>query len=458
MRFKILHTNDIHSRFENFAKISTKIKELKDDNTLILDAGDFHDFKDIMLQGTKGIAGAKLLLEAGYEAIVIGNNEGFEELEILEPMVNSTSIPFLSCNLVDINHKTIKGIKRSIIITKGGVRFLIIGSTPSYSIFFNLFGLDVLDYKEEISKEINDNKGKYDVCILLSHLGLIEDTDIASTMEGIDIIINGHSHKLMTEPLIINNTVLHMSGCYGENLGVLEFDYDGKLSNFKGENINIEKEKMDKEIVQIIEENKKIAIDNLSTPLYNINLDMWHDVVEENPITNLLADGIKDVLNTDIAIINSGILNSGIKKGQVSFKKLIEICPSPLNPTYMKIKGKYIKAALEKSLDPEICYLDGKGSGYRGRFLGRLHVSGAIIEHNNKNIKRIIINGKELEEEKYYTVATSDYLQRGTGYEDLAKNMEESYRPEYLRITLRDYLSKEDYLKKSYINRWINID
>ena len=54
MRFKILHTNDVHSRFENFARITTKIKELKDQNTLILDAGDYHDFKDVMLQGTRG--------------------------------------------------------------------------------------------------------------------------------------------------------------------------------------------------------------------------------------------------------------------------------------------------------------------------------------------------------------------------------------------------------------------
>ena len=84
MRFKILHTNDVHSRFENFARITTKIKELKDENTLILDAGDYHDFKDVMLQGTMGKAGPELLLEAGYDAIVIGNNEGFEGLEILD--------------------------------------------------------------------------------------------------------------------------------------------------------------------------------------------------------------------------------------------------------------------------------------------------------------------------------------------------------------------------------------
>lgn len=148
MRFKILHTNDIHSRFENFARITTKIKELKDENTLILDAGDYHDFKDVMLQGTAGKAGSELLLEAGYEAIAIGNNEGFEGLEILNSMVNCERIPFLSCNLVHLNGSSIQEIKRSIIVTKSDVRFLIIGASPNYKTFFHLLGMDTLNYKE----------------------------------------------------------------------------------------------------------------------------------------------------------------------------------------------------------------------------------------------------------------------------------------------------------------------
>lgn len=53
MRFTILHTNDIHSRFENLAKISTKINELRDENTLVIDAGDF---MRVELQGTMGRA------------------------------------------------------------------------------------------------------------------------------------------------------------------------------------------------------------------------------------------------------------------------------------------------------------------------------------------------------------------------------------------------------------------
>ena len=455
MRFKILHTNDVHSRFENFAKITTKIKELKDGNTLILDAGDYHDFKDVMLQGTMGRAGGELLLEAGYEAIAIGNNEAFESLETLNAMINNNKVPFLSCNLVKLDGSKISGVKGSIIINKSGVRFLIIGTSPNYTTFLNLLGMNSIDYKEQIEKEMSDNKGKYDVCILLSHLGLIEDTDIANTMEGIDIIIDGHSHKLMEEPMLIKNTIIHMSGCYGENLGLLEFDYNGSLSNINGININVKDVEMDTNILSLIKKNRKIANDILGAPLYSINRDMWHDVVEENPITNLLADAIRDLLKCDIGLINSGIMNSGIRKGEVSFKKLIEICPSPLNPTYMEIQGRYIREALEESLDPEVCYKDGAGSGFRGKFLGKLHISGAIIEHDTSRINKIIINGEELDEEKYYSVATSDYLQRGTGYKTLENNINVRYNPEYLRITLRDYLNKEDFLNNSYIDRWI---
>lgn len=123
----------------------------------------------------------------------------------------------------------------------------------------------------------------------------------------------------------------------------------------------------------------------------------------------------------------------------------------------MEIQGKYIKEALQQSLDTESCYHEGKGSGFRGRFLGRIHISGGSILHDGNNIVKIIINGQELEEEKYYNVATSDYLQRGTGYIDLINNKNEKYKAEYIRMVLRDYLCKDEFLNKAYIDRWIRV-
>lgn len=464
MRIRILHTNDIHSRLENFAKITTKIKELRDENTLVLDAGDFHDFMRIELQGTKGRAGSELLNEAGYDCIAIGNNEGFEGIEILENISESRATKFLSCNLYKLDSfkgelNSIKGIQRSVIIQRSGIRFLIIGTSPygSYNEFNNLLNMHSTDAISEIKKEICLNKGKYDLCILLSHCGMREDTEIANSVQGIDIIINGHSHILMEKPEVINNTIIHMSGAYGEHIGLLDIEYDGVINSFEGKNINVGDSEEDTIIINKIKCNKNLAIKNLSKSMYEIEYDLWHDVVEENPITNLLADALKDLLNCEIGIINSGVLNGGIKKGKVSKKKLLEICPSPLNPTIIEIKGKHIIEAFREAIDVEYCMSDGKGSGFRGKYVGRLHISGGYIEYSDTGVEKIYINNLEIDEERVYKVASSDYLQRGTAYRSLNYNKLIKYNPEYLRDTLKDYLRKEEFVVKAIKDRYVKI-
>jgi 2',3'-cyclic-nucleotide 2'-phosphodiesterase (5'-nucleotidase family) len=207
--------------------------------------------------------------------------------------------------------------------------------------------------------------------------------------------------------------------------------------------------------LDIIKKNKEKAIDKLSESFCKVERDIWHDVVEENPMTNLLADALRDVFECDMGIINSGVILGGIKNGNVSRKKIIELCPSPLNPTSFEIQGKDIWEALQQSLDTDYCYADGKGAGFRGKYLGRLHVSNTVIEHNGRNINNIYINGQVIISEKWYTVASSDYLQRGTGYSTLANNKNVKYKKEFLRDIIQEYLVKEDFIEKAFIDRWI---
>lgn len=98
MKLKIIHTNDVHSNYENFARASL-INELKNENTLILDGGDFADFKSIELQGTRGVAALELLQSTGYDALTIGNNEMFNGMDTLEHMATTSPLPFISNNL-----------------------------------------------------------------------------------------------------------------------------------------------------------------------------------------------------------------------------------------------------------------------------------------------------------------------------------------------------------------------
>lgn len=456
MRLTILHTNDIHSNFENFSKIVTKINELMDGNTLLLDAGDFADFKRIELQGTDGMAATELLEYAGYDALTIGNNETFNGIEVLENMASNRKLPYLSCNISTMTNKSIEGVKKSVIINKFGLRILIIGASPDIGPFYEINGMVAKDFIETIKGEIDSNEGNYDICILLSHLGMTKDRIVAAEFKEIDIIIGGHLHILMDEPEVINGTIIFTSGAQGENLGVLNVEViDNKVQLIEGRNINVTMCEPSEDIIDLVKQNKEKAIDKLSSPLFTIDRDIFHDIVEENPMTNLLADGLRDLLQCDFAIINSGVINGGIRRGNVSLKKILELCPSPLNPTTFKIQGKHIYEALQNSLDTDYCYDDGKGPGFRGKYVGRLHISNGTIEYDGRNISKVSINGESLDSEKWYKVATSDYLQRGSGYPSFISNKDVEYNSGYLRDVIEEYLEKEEYVEKAFVDRWI---
>ncbi|WP_242985429.1 bifunctional metallophosphatase/5'-nucleotidase [Vallitalea okinawensis] len=457
---KILHTNDIHSNYENFAKVVTLIKKYADSDTIILDAGDFADFKRLEVLGTRGCAANELLDYAGYDAMTVGNNETFNGKETLSYMSSKSTVPYLSANLYHEGLvEELEGLNRYVILEKVGKRFLIFGLSPNLNTFFELEGLEAKNYHRAIRDVLDQEEGSYDFCILLSHVGLVNDQEIAEKFDEIDIIIGGHSHDLMDEAEDVNGTLLHMSGHYGEHLGMMTIDInDDRLLLESAENISIKGVGADEGIVSLLKDNKERAIEYMSKPLYTIEEDLWHDVMEENPISNLLADALYDLIDCDVAFINSGVINGGIRKGVVNDKKLLEICPSPLNPTYFEIQGKYLREAFELSMEADTCMADGQGPGFRGKYVGKLHISNGYIEYVDRKLIQIYIGNEVLQEDRWYRVATSDYLHRGTGYQPLSNNRNVVYNLEFLRDTLRDYLCKPDFIIKSYRDRWIKLD
>jgi 5'-nucleotidase len=455
MNLKIIHTNDLHSHFENFSRAASLIRKLKDEKTLVLDGGDFADFKSIELQGTRGLAAVELLESAGYDALTIGNNETFNGVDTLEYMATASPFPFISNNLRRKDHTAIQGVVTSTIIEKNGLRVFITGSSPDLGDFNDGLGVHIRSYKEALVEEIRKHKGLYDVCLVLNHVGTIADDVLAEEVDGIDVIISSHDHQLYPKAKIINGTILNSAGCYGEYLGILELNVKsgGEVDLVHSETLATKEAVEDEEILSILKRNKEKAVNSLSQPLYPLQASLWHDVVEENPISNLIADGLKDMLNADIGVINSGIVNAGAFD-YLSNKKLIEICPSPLNPTSFEIQGKDLRKALEESLDAQVCLADGRGPGFRGRFVGRLHVSGVKIEYQGNVITHISLGEEPLEEEKWYKVASSDYLQRGSGYQSLANNKNEKYLPEEIKDVIRLYADNPEFIERSLNNRW----
>lgn len=454
MRLKIIHTNDVHSNFDNFARAATLIKQLKDSDSIVLDGGDFADFKSIELQGTKGMAALELLEYVGYDALTIGNNEMFNGVDTLQFMASTSTLPFISNNLLKKDRSKLEGVVKSAIIEKNGLRILITGSSPDLDVFNDGLGVHMVAFKESIKDEIKRNEGRYDLCILLSHIGTFEDEPLTSEIPEIDVIISAHDHQLYPSAKIVNGIIMNSAGNFAEHVGVVELEItDGRVKLIHSENLPTADHEMDEGVLRILKENKVRAIEVLSEPLYNLSSPLWHDVIEENPISNLIADGLRDQLGCDIGLINSGIVSAGAFDF-ISKKKLIEICPSPLNPTSFKVKGASLREAFEQSMDVQACLADGRGPGFRGRFVGRLHVSGADVIHDGKRILDIIIGSEPLDDEKWYSVASSDYLQRGSGYPALANNRNVVYRPEEIKDIIREYAALPKFVESSMVNRW----
>ena len=255
VKITILHTNDVHSQIDPFplnhnrfpdrggfarrARIFDEIRAVNP-NTLIFDAGD-------IFQGTpyfnffQGELELKLMKEMGYNAATIGNHEFDAGLDTLRKNILKTNFQFIISNYDFINTE-LEGITTPYkIYRKEGVKIGVFG------LGIELRGLVNPDlYKEtkyydpvEISYEmvkVLKNEKKCDLIICVSHLGheyssnKISDTKLAQLTSGIDLIIGGHTHTFLKEPLIIknknnDNVIINQVGSGGVYLGRIDFNF-----------------------------------------------------------------------------------------------------------------------------------------------------------------------------------------------------------------------------------------
>ena len=454
-RFNILHTNDVHSYIDEYYSLALQMRQLKDENTFYFDAGDFCDFMAPEMMGTSGVFGIELLKMQDCDALCIGNNEGNGGYENLDVFCQS-GLPVLSCNLHS-NSKKVLHNKKSIIAEKNGIRFLIIGVSPdkTYNDFFDLMGIHADDAENAIQNEIEANKGKYDLCILISHLGIERDRQIAKENQAINIIIGGHSHTWMEKCEKVGNCYIHQAGNFAMGFGYCSFEYENKQLHLLHSEIIMNHHEEDQNRKKIYDQLRTNAINILKQPMYELSDELDHSLMEENTITNLVTDALYDQFECDCALLSSGHFEHGLNSGLVSQWDILTASPSHLNPTKIKLKGSQILEALKMSLDKQYCQSTAKGPGFRGHYNGFLCVSHMKVIVKEKQIDQVMINDQLLEEKRDYVVCTSDFLQRGSSYPPLKSNRDVAYRAEMLRNLLEDVIQNENKIKVAKTNRWI---
>lgn len=263
-RLVILHTNDVHSRLEPFPMDGSRNQGLggvaarmqlindirnKEEHVLLLDAGD-------IFQGTpyfnlyKGEPEIKAMTRMGYDACTMGNHDFDAGLENFAAQLNHASFPVLLCNYdftgtamegKTLPYKVYKKGRLKIGVT--GVGIELNGLVPD-----NLYGktqyLDPVSNLNTTADYLKTNKD-CDMVICLSHLGYqykenpnrICDVILAKESMHVDLIIGGHTHTFLNEPLVVKNkkgsdVVINQVGWAGLQLGYLAYEFlPGKKKN-----------------------------------------------------------------------------------------------------------------------------------------------------------------------------------------------------------------------------------
>lgn len=471
IRLRVLHTNDIHSHFEQMPRIASIIGRLRqeagEEQTLSLDIGDHIDRMRPETEGTGGLANIALLNAIGYDAVTLGNNEG---LTCTPDVLNELYGKHLRSKAVIANLRDAEtGSLPSwaspyAIFHKSGIQIGLIGVTACFPDFYRLLGWDVTDPFEAISLLAAELRPKVDVLIVMSHLGLRNDERMAAEIPGIDLILGGHTHHLLEDPIRSGRTLICAAGKFGQYVGVVDLELDAvskRLLHAEGGVKAVAGFEEEESIRLQIETFAVMAKASLDREVVRLDCDLGVDWYGESRLGNLLAAGLRDWVGAEIGLVNAGQLLGGLPQGSVSAGTLLELCPSPINPCRMKLSGAQLLKALEESLLPEFIHKPLHGFGFRGKVLGTLCVDGMTIEYDPESepysrILAVRVGTETLELNRLYTVGTIDMFTFGIGYLSIAEGLEpEFFLPEFLRDVLLKELHDAKAMKDSNRKRWV---
>lgn len=476
----IMHINDTHANLGNAAKRVTAVKEVRaaKPDALLLDAGDvfsgtlyFNEF-----QGQADLAIMNLL---NVDAMTFGNHEfdlgsSAEGHKALKEFIEAANFPFVSSNVdfskddkftglfnTKISKKAEPGnIYTGIVKEIDGEKVGIFGLTTAETAAISSPGsIAFSNYIAEAEKMVAEfEKMGIDKVIALTHIGYDDsaavdnDLTLAKEVEGIDVIVGGHSHTQLDEPVIVNAdaepTIIVQAYQYSNYLGTLDvqFDENGVVVAHEGELIKIDDKAEDAEAAAIIApytaKIKEVQTEEIGVTLENALLtprtsDPGNTTGvsvrnSETILGNLITDGMlkkakeyKKDGNVIMAFQNGGGIRASIDAGPVTVGEVITVLPFGNTLATMVLTGAELKQTFEISIN--------KAPGESGGFL---HVAGAKVEYDSSKPvgKRVVSISYEnadgtytaIESSKTYTVATNAFTAKGgDGYDVLKKAYEE---------------------------------
>lgn len=447
----ILHTNDVHGAIAGYAYI-TALKadyEAKGAEVILVDAGDYSQGTSYV-SVTKGLDAIEMMNAAGYDVVTLGNHEFDYGYTQLKDNMTKAKFKVLCADVFNADGTPIFDANYTY-TTKSGVKVGFFGmETPETQTKANPTKIKGLTFatNDAFTKAAADQVEALkdaDVVICLAHLGVdgeskpYRSTDLYAAVKGIDFIIDGHSHTVMTKGE--NGEPIQSTGTAFANIGVIVIDdatkkiesnslFEIKEDTAKDATVAAAAQKIidriDKEYGAVFAKSE-VVLNGAKAPNGNRDSETNNgDLITDAMVWKILQD--KESLTVDadhvVAVTNGGGIRKAINPGDVTKKSINEVLPFGNTVVTIYITGAELLEALEAST---YCTPDAIG-GFPQVSGINYTISTAVAYDANaetypastyygpKSINRVTINsinGKEFKADDTYAVITNDFCGGG---------------------------------------------
>lgn len=464
----ILHSNDVHGAIDLYAAMAALKAdyEAQGAEVILADAGDYSQ-GTVYVSVNKGADAVTMMNATGYDVVTLGNHEfDYGYAQLVENM-KAAKFQVLCADVLGADGKTI--YDANTIIEKGGVKIGFFGlETPEAQTKANpkliqglkfLAGADGKELYDCAAAQVADLKAKgADLVVCLAHLGVDESSepytsyDLAKNVQGIDFIIDGHSHTVMTAGP--NGEPIQSTGTAFANIGVITIDNATKKivgnelkaiwhteKNADGKSVTVVDYKTRDEKVaaaaKAIKEPidkaygekfavSEVALNGAKAPNGNRDSETnLGDLITDAMLWKVLADAEITVPEENVvAITNGGGIRASIGVGDVTKKDINTVLPFGNTLAVVYVKGSELLEALEAST-----YCTPESIGGFPQVAG-MQFTVATYETYDKNdesypnstyygpktINRVTIgsiNGKDFDPEATYAVITNNFVAGG---------------------------------------------
>jgi 2',3'-cyclic-nucleotide 2'-phosphodiesterase (5'-nucleotidase family) len=394
--------------YSRISALFKKIRQEKSGSVLTFDNGDtIHGTFPAV--DTKGEALVPILNALAFDAMTAHWEFAYGP-DQFKKIVDKLNFPMLAINCYYKN--TGKPVFPPFnIIERSGLRIGVIGiaativdkTMPNHfskGIYFTLGNEELPFY----IKHLRENES-VDLIIVVSHLGYPQELKLAKEVNGIDVLLSGHTHNRLYEAVVINGTIIMQSGCHGSFIGRLDVQIENKhVNGFHHELINIDESiNPDPEIKAIVNNTMEPLRDMLNSVVGFNRTALNRNTVMEATMDNLLVKALIEISGAELAFSNGWRYGAPLLPGPITMNDLWNIIPVNPPVSICELTGAELWTMMEENLEHTFsCDPYQQMGGYVKRCWG-LNVYFKVENPKDKRIQEFFVGGKRLDRSKTYT-------------------------------------------------------